>query len=150
MQVMNPMAQINQHHNQFGFAQGQHNQFGHQSPPCHQKINQFPPQFSNFQGNQGYGQINRCMMNGGMFQYGMMNQMGFQNPNQMGFNQFNGFGQHNQFIPPSHQNQFNMQMNRNRFNSRNDAPSEVIEIDCSSSKSDAESIRGRVRERTSQ
>jgi hypothetical protein len=43
------------------------------------------------------------MINGGMVQYGMMNPMGFQNPNHMGFNQFDGFGQHHQFVPPSHQ-----------------------------------------------
>jgi hypothetical protein len=93
MQVINPMMQMNQHHNQVGFAQGQSNQFGRQATPCHQQLNQFPPQFNNFQGNQGYGQMNGCMMNGGMVQYGMMNQIGFQNPNQMGFNQFNGFKQ---------------------------------------------------------
>jgi hypothetical protein len=80
-----------------------------------------------------------CMVNGGMVQYGMMNQMVFKNPNQIGFNQLNGVGQQNQFVPPSHQNQFNMRMNCNGFNYRDDAPNDMIEIDCSSSESDEES-----------
>jgi hypothetical protein len=149
MQVMNPMMQMNQHHNQFGFAQGQSNhQFGRQAPPVlNNSINSL---------NNTITQMNGCMINGGMVQYGMMNQMGFNNPNQMGFNQFNGFGQQHQFIPPSHQdqnqnqNQFNMQMNRNRFNSRDDAPNDVIEIDCSSSESNAESREGECAHRIKQ